>query len=492
MTPITSLYRRPLALLTDLYQVTMAYAYWKRGVHDREAVFHLFFRQNPFQGGFTVACGLRTIVDLLETARFTAEDTDYLADLRGNDGAPLFEPEFLSYLRRLRFSCDLDAAPDGSVVFPHEPVLRIQGPILQCQLLETPLLNAANFESLIATKAARVCLAAEGDRVIEFGLRRAPGIDGGVTASRAAYIGGCAGTSNLLAGCLFGVPTMGTHAHSWVMFFDDDFAAFDAYADALPNNCVFVVDTYNTQDGVRQAIEVGRRLRDEGHRLAGIRLDSGDIAFLSTRARAALDEAGFHDVIIVASNDLDEHTIASLKSQRARVDVWGVGTRLVTCYGQGSLGGVLKLTAVRDESGAWRERLKLSEQAVKVSTPGILQTRRFRSEEGLDVADAVYDVRRPVRGACTIVDPFDPTRQRRINHWATYRDVLIPVFRGGSRVYDLPALAASRENTASNLKRLHPGILRLLNPHEYPVGLEASLHERRIELMGQYRRKSQT
>src|SRR6266478_1476928 len=309
------------ALLTDLYQLTMACGYWKSGRAEREAVFHLFFRHSPFQCGFTLTAGLAPAIEFLQSFRFTKDDLAFLSTLRGNDDQPLFDRGFLDYLGTLRFSCDVDAIPEGTAVFPQEPLLRIQGPILQCQLLETALLNLINFQSLSATKAARVCLAARGEPVLEFGLRRAQGIDGALAASRAAYVGGCAATSNVLAGQLFGIPVRGTHAHSWVMAFDTEEEAFRAYAEAMPNNAVFLVDTYNTLAGVRRAIEMGRWLREHGHELGGVRLDSGDLAWLSLEARRLLDEAGFPKASILASNDLDEQTIASLKQQGAAIDV---------------------------------------------------------------------------------------------------------------------------------------------------------------------------
>src|SRR5688572_3194672 len=304
MAGLTDLYKPSLALLTDLYQLTMAYAYWKSGKREQEAVFHLFFRLNPFQGGFSVACGLTRAVEYLQALRFDADDIAYLASLRGNDGEVLFGTAFLEDLRRMELALDVEGVPEGTVVFPHEPMLRVRGPILQAQLVETALLNMMNFETLIATKAARVCLAARGEPVIEFGLRRAQGIDGGLAASRAAYVGGCAATSNVLAGRLYGIPVRGTHAHSWVMSFDTEAESFEQYAAALPNNCVFLVDTYDTLDGVRNAIEAGRRLRARGHEMVGIRLDSGDLAYLSIEARKILDDAGLTDAQILASNDL--------------------------------------------------------------------------------------------------------------------------------------------------------------------------------------------
>src|SRR5216117_1301198 len=280
------------ALTTDLYEVTMAYGYWKAGVSDHEAAFHVTFRHNPFGGQFTVACGLATAIDFLRMFHFTETEIAYLASQRGNDGKPLFESGFLNYLRELQLICDIDAIPEGTLVFPNEPLIRVRGPIAQCQLLETALLNIFNFQSLIATKAGRVCLAANDDPVIEFGLRRAQGVDGGLTAARAAYIVGCAGTSNLQAGQQFGIPVSGTQAHSWVMFFENERELFQSYARAMPNNCIFLVDTYNSISGIRHAIEVAGELRGQGHEMIGVRLDSGDRVALSIKARRMLDEAG--------------------------------------------------------------------------------------------------------------------------------------------------------------------------------------------------------
>src|SRR6266850_8304231 len=285
----------------------MASGYWQSSRAEREAVFHLFFRKPPFQSGFTLAAGLGPAIEYLQTFQFVEEDLEFLRAINGNDGQPLFKPGFLDYLRTLQFACDVDAIPEGTVVFAQEPLLRIQGPILQCQLFETALLNLVNFQSLIATKAARVCLATRGQPVLEFGLRRAQGVDGALSASRAAYIGGCASTSNVLAAKLYGIPVRGTHAHSWVMSFDDEREAFRAYAEAMPNNCIFLVDTYDTLEGVRRAVEIGGWLREKGHEMAGIRLDSGDLAWLSIEARKILDAAGFPKAVIVASNNLDEH-----------------------------------------------------------------------------------------------------------------------------------------------------------------------------------------
>jgi len=316
VTGLGDIYRPSPALLTDLYELTMAEGYWRLGRDRRRAAFCLIFRRHPFGGGYTLAAGLAYAIDAVERFKFDDSDLAYLATLTGNDGRALFAEPFLRRLRDMSFEIDLDAAPEGTVVFPHEPLVRVTGPILQCQILESALLNIINFQSLIATKAARVCRATGGGPVLEFGLRRAQGVDGALAAARAAYVGGAAATSNVLAGKLFDIPVRGTHAHSWVMSFDDEAEAFDAYARAMPNNCVFLVDTYDTLAGVREAIDCGRRLRREGHEMVGVRLDSGDLADLSRRARVLLDEAGFPDARIVGSGDLDEHVIEDLVRRR--------------------------------------------------------------------------------------------------------------------------------------------------------------------------------
>jgi nicotinate phosphoribosyltransferase len=481
MTALNDIYAQSLSLLTDLYELTMAYGYWKLGRADKEAAFHLSFRRHPFSGGYTVACGLAQVVDFLEGVSFDEGDVGYLASLTGNDGKALFEEGFLDYLRGLRLRLDVHAVPEGTVVFPHQPLIRVTGPILHCQIVESALLNLTNFQTLIATKAARVCQAAGGEPVLEFGLRRAQGIDGSLAASRAAYVGGCAGTSNVLAGKLFGIPVKGTHAHSWVMSFAEEREAFEAYARAMPNNCVFLVDTYDTLEGVRRAIEAARQLRRRGHEMVGIRLDSGDLTYLSRHARKLLDDAGFQDAAIVASNELDEHLIADLKRQGAAIAVWGVGTRLVTGHDEPALGGVYKLTAVR-EGGRWQSRIKLSQQAIKINVPGVLQVRRFRGDEGF-IADMIYDETLGAGEEAVIVDPVDPTRRKAVPPGSDYEDLLVPVFREGERVYDPPPPAAARERAAEQLAALHPGVRRFANPHEYPAGLEGRLHELRTRLV---------
>ena len=485
---LRSLYRQNLSLLTDLYQLTMAYGYFREDLRDAQAIFHLNFRKEPFHGGYALACGLASAVELMDGFGFGDEDARYLAGLSGADGKPLFSKDFLDYLQGMGFDCDVDAIEEGQVVFAHEPLLRIKGPLIQCQLLETALLNCMNFESLIATKAARICLAAKGEPVMEFGLRRAQGIDGALSASRAAVVGGCDSTSNVLAGKLFDLPVKGTHAHSWVMCFEDELEAFRAYAHAMPNNCVFLVDTYDTLEGVRRAAEVGRELAKDGHHLLGVRLDSGDLAYLSKEARRILDEAGFPDAQIVASNDLDETIITSLKQQGATIGVWGVGTKLATAYDQPALGGVYKLSALKREGTDWRPTLKLSEQAIKISTPGCLQVRRFHEADEA-IGDLIYDEFMGLPGdeACVMVDPLDDTRQKRIDCGVQHRDLLVPIYRAGQRVYDPPSAMQARSRARSELAHFHGGVKRLVNPHAYPVGLEKSLFEQKRKLIREAR-----
>ena len=479
---LRDLYRPSLALLTDLYQVTMAQAYWKAGLGEHEAVFNLHFREQPFGGGYSVCCGLDYVVDYMSGFAFERSDLEYLAGLVGNDGKALLDGKFLEYLEGLDLTCDLDAVTEGTVVFPPEPLLSVRGPIIQCQLLETPLLNMLNFQTLIATKAARICSVTGTEPVVEFGLRRAQGVDGALTATRAAYVGGCAATSNLLAGKLLDIPVRGTQAHSWVMFFESEREAFLQFAQAMPNNCIFIVDTFNSAQGIKNAVEVGRWLRERGHEMVGIRLDSGDLAYLSAEARRTLDEAGFPDAVITASNELDEQVIASLKQQGSAIDMWGVGTRLVTGHDESALGGVYKLAAVRAPGGDWRYRLKLSEQTIKVSYPGILRTRRFESG-GEYIGDIIYDELHGIEEPGTLVDPLDPTRRKAIPPQAAAQELLVPIFRAGRLVYDRPSLEQARQHTRDQLARFHPGIKRFVNPHQYPVGHEPWLHELKTRLV---------
>jgi nicotinate phosphoribosyltransferase len=495
MNHIKQLYGHSLALLTDLYQLTMAYGYWQTGKLNQEAVFTLFFRKPPFHGGYSIMAGLATVLDYLDGLCFTETDLSFLATLTGVDNKPLFNSNFLDYLGKLRFDCDLDAIPEGTVVFPHEPLLRVQGSLLQCQLLETILINIINFQTLIATKAARICQATRGEPVLEFGLRRAQGIDGALSASRAAYIGGCAATSNVLAGKLYGIPVKGTHAHSWVMSFANEMEAFQAYAQVLPNNCIFLVDTFDTLQGVKKAIEVGQWLRENGHQLVGIRLDSGDLVKLSQQARKMLDDAGFEQAHIVASNDLDEHLIAEFKSAGAKINLWGVGTKLITSYGQPTLGGVYKLTAIRDKPDAqWQYRLKLSEESIKISNPGLLQVRRFMDAQGKFSGDMIYDQLQPPVDGVHLVNPNAfSVHPALIEGYTTlpadipYQDLLIPVLRKGKPVSELPLLEQIRQRVQAQLTHCPTEIKRLNTPDIYPVNLEIKLYQLKQRLISEAR-----
>lgn len=485
-----SMYNQSLALLTDLYELTMAYGYWKKGMEEDEAVFHLTFRKKPFLGGYAICSGLESVINYLQNWHFDTSDLDYLSGLETSSGSPLFEEAFLKYLGEIRFSCDIDAIQEGDVVFPFEPLIRVKGPILQAQLLETPLLTLTNFPTLIATKATRVCYAAKGDSVLEFGLRRAQGIDGGMTATRSTYVGGCHATSNTLAGKIYGIPVKGTHAHSWIMAFDTEYVSFQAYAEALPENCVFLVDTYDTVQGVKNAIEVAKWLRKQGRPFLGIRLDSGDINYLSQKSRTLLDDAGFQEAKIYASNELNEILIADLKRQGAKVAVWGVGTNLVTGQSQSALDGVYKISAMRQKGAKeWKYRLKLSERMAKISDPGILQVRRYLNPECGYIADALYSIGTDLSKGCEIIDPMDPTRKRFLEPTCESRDLLVPIFRKGELVYEQPTLDEIRAYGQEEFAKFDAGIKRFYNPHNYPVGMEKSLYALKVELIEKIREK---
>ncbi len=477
-----------LALLTDLYQLSMACGYWHTQVADHEAVFHLTFRRPPFGGAYAVAAGLAQALEYLHDLRFEESDCAYLATLQGNDGKPMFATGFLDYLRELRFNCTVDAVPDGRVVFPHQPLLRVRGPIIAAQLVETALLTAMNFHTLIATKASRVVQAARGAPVLEFGLRRAQGFDGGLSASRAAYLGGCAATSNVLAGKLYGIPVRGTHAHSWVMFHGDELASFRAYADALPSNCTFLVDTFDTIEGVRHAITVGNELRARGYELAGIRLDSGDLAYLSQQARAMLDAAGFPLAKVVASNDLDEHIIASLIEQGAQIDTFGVGTKLVTAFDQPALGGVYKLGAVRGpgEDLPWRYAIKLSEQPIKISNPGQLAIRRLWQGDAM-VGDIIFD---QDAGCGDAAVGLETDRAMVVPAATHHEDIMVRVMTDGAltaAAADATNLLQARTRAALDLQALSPRHRRFVNPEPYWVGLDQTPADTKRRLVAEAR-----
>lgn len=475
------------ALATDLYQLTMAQGYYAHGLTGRGAIFHMFYRQPPFGGRYVVAAGQSSFADWLESHRFGEGDIDFLASLKGSSNQPLFTRDFLDFLGRWRFRGSIETVREGTIIFPHEPIIRVRAPLLDAQLIETTLLTLMNFQTLVATKASRVRLAAGDDEVLEFGLRRAHGLNGGLSASRAAYIGGVDATSNVLAAARFGIPVRGTHAHSWVMAFDSEPEAFAAYIDQFPHNAVLLVDTYNSLEGVRNAIEAGRMLRERGADLLGIRLDSGDLAYLSSQARRLLDEHGFQATRIVASNDLDERLIASLKSQGAPIDAWGVGTKLVTAFDEPALGGVYKLAAIENIEGETVERIKLSEQAAKTSLPGCLDIARL-SQDRIHVGDVIFDTLTEEPPATTekvitIISPEDPWKRKIISTRNTEIELLLePLFASGQRIGRLEPVSAMRQRTLDGLAAFDRAIFRFDNPHAYPAGLSEELFRHREEM----------
>ncbi|MHB1345117.1 MAG: nicotinate phosphoribosyltransferase [Thermoleophilia bacterium] len=489
--------REDLALLTDFYELTMMNGYWRTGRQQLTASFEYFFRELPAHTGFAIAAGLEQLLDLVENLHFTADDLSYLASLG------TFDSGFIDYLRTFRPTVSIDAVPEGTVVFPNEPLLRIEGPLAEAQLLETAVLNALNYPTLIATKMARIRLAAEDDRVMEFGLRRAQGPDGGLSGSRAAHIGGADATSNVLAGKLFGIPVSGTHAHSWVMSFEDELTAFRAYADIYPDNCVLLVDTYDTlTSGLPNALRVFEELRERrpGVR-AAIRLDSGDLARLSKAAYALFRDAGFDDPLIVASNELDEDLMADLKRQGARINAWGVGTHLITSSSWPALGGVYKLTAAHEEverpgpggadadptgePGTWEPRIKLSSNPAKMTDPGRKRVVRYRDARGRPVGDVLYCAdEEPRRGPqVPYVSRGDLSFQVGLEEVADAEDLLRPVVRGGRRISPSPPLSEVRRRAADEVASLPEELRRLRNPEIYHVGLSPRLAELKADLI---------
>ncbi len=478
--------RRYSPLITDLYQLTMAQAYFLQGLADLEASFYLSFRENPFKGGYTVLAGTSLIEQLIKDCYFSDEDIAYLSSLQAPAGGSLFVASFLKFLSNFKPSCSIRAALEGSLVFPREPVLQIRGSLLECQLLETVLLNLINFQSLVATKAARVVQAASGGTVAEFGLRRAQGVDGGIAASRAAYIGGCNSTSNVEAARRYGIPVAGTHAHSWVMAFVDELEAFRALSFAMPKNCSLLIDTYEVSSGIKNAILVAKEMESRGERLQSVRIDSGDLAYLSKQVRQELDKAGLEYVRIMVSNNLDEHTILSLKSQGAPIDAWGVGTKLSTSYDQAALSGVYKLSAIK-EQGRWRPVIKLSEQVYKLSIPGILEARRYYDKQGMFLADMIYDGLETKQSQC-IVDPVDATLSLDVSGADHVEELLHDFVLAGELC---PAaredLEVARARLKDSLAHLQAGAQRFLNPQVYACGIEEGLYKRRTEMIKEIR-----
>lgn len=473
---------RNLTMMTDLYQLTMMYGYWKHGMKNNRAVFDLFYRKQDDTTAHAIAAGLEQAVEYINNLRFDENDLAYLRSLN------LFDEDFLKMLSTFRFTGDIDAVPEGTVVFPSEPILRVTAPIMEAQLVETALLNIINHQTLIATKAARVCAAAQGDSVLEFGLRRAQGPDAGIYGARAAIIGGCDATSNVLTGQLFGIPIKGTHAHSWVMSFPSELDAFRAYAETFPDSCMLLVDTYDTlKSGVPNAIKVFDELRANGHEPIGIRLDSGDMAYLSRCARKMLDDAGYTKAKIFASSDLDEEIIWDLKAQGAAIDVWGVGTKLITSKNNPALGGVYKLCA-EEIDGVIHPRIKISENPAKVTNPGKKALYRLYDAEHhkavadlIALDDEVYDPTQPL----TIFDPENTWKSMTLTEY-TMRPLLVPIFRDGKQVYDLPALKDIQTYAAEEINSFWSEYKRLNRPHRYKVDLSKPLYDLKHSLLAAY------
>ncbi|HSR11246.1 MAG TPA: nicotinate phosphoribosyltransferase [Thermodesulfobacteriota bacterium] len=467
-------------LLTDLYQLTMVGGYFSLGKARDRATFDYFFRRIPDDGGFCVAAGLEQLIDYIQDLHFEEEDIDYLKSLN------LFPPEVIRFFQTLRFTGDLDAVPEGTLVFPQEPIVRVTAPLPEAQFIETALLNILNFQTLIATKAARICLAAGDDPVIEFGVRRAQGPDGGLSSSRAAFIGGAQATSNLMAGKTFGIPVRGTLAHSWVESFPSELDSFQGYSRIYPKNTVLLVDTYDTlHSGVPNAIKVGMELRQNGKGdLAGIRLDSGDLTFLSREARRLLDEAGFSRTHILGSSDLDEFLIDSIKKQGAAIDAWGVGTRMVTSYSWPALGGVYKLSAIF-ENGHMTPKLKVSDDLEKTTNPGLKKIVRFYDEKNFMRGDSLFfaDESLP-EGRLQVFHPMLAHVHKTYPPNFRREEILVPIFKGGRLVYEKPSLPQIQKRTLTALKtNLRPEHKRLQNPHIYHVSLGAKLFRQKQELI---------
>ena len=475
-----------LTLLTDLYELTMMQGYYKNPT-KQIAVFDAFYRQNPSKGGYAVCAGLQQIIEYVKGLNFSYEDIDYLRSLN------IFDEDFLSYLAGYHFTGNIYAIPEGTVVFPREPLIKVVAPIMEAQLLEAAILNIINHQSLIATKAARVCYAAKGDNIMEFGLRRAQGPDAGLYGARAAVIGGCAGTSNVLAGQMFNVPVLGTHAHSWIMSFPSEYEAFKTYAKLYPNACTLLVDTYDTlKSGIPNAIRVFKEMREEGIELKprkyGIRIDSGDLAYLSKKAYEMLSAAGFRDATISASSDLDEYLIDSMKEQGAKINSWGVGTRLITSSDNPSFGGVYKLAAIKDEEdGEFTPKIKLSENTVKITNPGDKTVYRIYDKatgkiraDLICLADEKFDESKDM----VIFDQVETWKKTRITGGTyTLRELLVPVFINGECKYEDPTTMELRDICMKEQDTLWDETKRFTNPHQVYVDLSDRLFKLKSDLL---------
>lgn len=477
---------RNLTLLTDLYELTMMQGYFKTN-NNETVIFDAFHRKNPCGGAYSISCGLDQVIDYINNLHFEKEDIDYLRSTE------LFDEDFLNYLSNFKFSGDIFAIPEGTVIFPKEPIVKVIAPIMEAQLVETAILNIVNHQSLIATKSARVCYAAKGDGIMEFGLRRAQGPDAGIYGARAAVIGGCIGTSNVLTGQMFHVPVKGTHAHSWIMSFSDEYTAFKKYSELYPQACLLLVDTYDTlRSGVPNAIKVFNEMREAGIPLHnyGIRLDSGDLAYLSKKARQMLDAAGYEDAIISASSDLDEYLIDSLKTQGAKITSWGVGTNLITSKDCPAFGGVYKLAAVMDEKkGTFIPKIKLSENTEKITNPGDKTVYRVYDTDGMIKADLIaftheiYSEEDPI----LLFDPIETWKKTLLQPGEyTLREIMVPVFKNGSCVYESPSVMDIQAYCKKELATLWDESKRLVNPHEIHVDLSKPLYDVKTQLLDSY------
>ena len=475
---------RNLTMMTDLYQLTMMYGYYKCGMRDNLATFDMFYRSKDESTHYAIMAGIEQLMDYIENLHFDDEDIAYLR------GMGIFDEDFLTELKGFTFHGDIQAVPEGTIVFSHEPLIRVTAPIFEAQLIETALLNIINHQTLIATKASRVVQAAEGGTIMEFGLRRAQGPDAGIYGARAAVIGGCVGTSNVLTGQMYDMPAMGTHAHSWVMSFPTELEAFRKYAELFPTSCLLLVDTYDTlRSGVPNAITVFNELREKGYEPKGIRLDSGDLAYLSREARKMLDDAGFPNTIICASGDLDENLIRDLKLQGAAIDTWGVGTKLITSEDCPSLGGVYKLSAEYVD-GRVVPKIKISENAVKITNPGVKKLYRiYDKANGKAIADLIaleqetYDESQPL----TIYDPVNTWKSMTLTNY-TMKELQVPLFKNGKRVYESPSLMDIQKHCKEDLDTFWDQYKRLLNPQRYKVDLSDSLWMLKNSMIQQLRR----
>ena len=485
--------RQNLTLLTDLYELTMMQGYFKHKDENKTVIFDAFFRSNPFGGGYSIMCGVEQLVKYVKELHFSEEDIAYLRSVG------IFDEDFLDYCRNFHFTGSIYAIPEGSLMFPREPMVKVIAPIMEAQLMETAILNIINHQSLIATKAARICYAAKGDGIMEFGLRRAQGPDAGTYGARAAVIAGCVGTSNVLCGQLFDVPVKGTHAHSWIMSFEDELTAFKTYADLYPNACILLCDTYDTlKSGVPNAIKTFQYMKDKGVEMKGygIRLDSGDLAYLSKKARKMMDEAGFPDAIISASNDLDEHLIDSLKNQGATITSWGVGTHLITAKDNPSFGGVYKLAAIQNPDGTFLPKIKVSENSEKVTNPGNKKIYRVYDKENHKIiADLICMDEEVFKDDVDLMlfDPNEPWKRTRLKAGQfTLRELMVPLFVDGECVYESPKTMDIRAYCLQEQDTLWEESRRLVNPHQVYVDLSKKLYDTKISLLDNMEDEVQT